>query len=253
MDGTTSQVVFERSMDGRFYVQRGGTVLTSVLDDGNFQTWASYQFRVVIHNTAGIIQVRKNGSTTNLIDLTGANTRASANSYANKLQLYNNNGAYHDDIWLNDTTGTLNNSWPGDVRIITQFPSGAGTSTQFTPSTGSNWQCVDEAPLNGDTDYVSSSTVGHKDLYTVAALGVTPTSIKCVSPFALVKKADAGAREVGVRHLSGATEQTVASHSGLTSSTYQYVGGALETDPNTSAAWTLANVNAQQVGPVIVA
>jgi hypothetical protein len=43
---------------------------------------------------------------------------------------------YIDDIALNDTSGTVNNSWCGNGTIIGLHPNGAGNYTQFTNSTG---------------------------------------------------------------------------------------------------------------------
>jgi len=45
-----------------------------------------------------------------------------------------------------------NAGWIGQTRIQGLAVSGAGTTTQFDPSTGSNYECVNEVPYS-DTDY----------------------------------------------------------------------------------------------------
>lgn len=58
------------------------------------------------------------------------------------------------------------------VASETEVPTGAGATTQWTPSAGSNWQNVDDAvgAPDADSTYNESSTAGHMDLFTKAAL-----------------------------------------------------------------------------------
>jgi len=102
-------------------------------------------------------------------------------------------------------------------------------------------------PVDGDSSYVASNTVGHTDLYNVAPLPVVPMTIHAVEPFALVRKVDSGLRTSAVRHRSAATEQSVAVNTGIGQS-YTFTGEILHTDPATDAAWTVDGVNDQQVG-----
>ncbi len=254
-DGGTQQVSLRiDTATGTTSLRRGnqdGTTIGSVYGPIS-AFWQSWQFRIVFHNTTGVFELRRNGATTNMISLSGQNTRSTANNYFNRFGFACTNTCYIDDIWLNDTTGASNNSWCGDIRVITQVPTGAGSSTQFTPSTGSNWQCVDDMPNNGETDYVQSSTVGHKDLYAMSALGSTAGTIRGVNVFGMVKKMDAGARTAGIRHVSGATESTLVSSDALSSS-YMLMSSHQALDPNTGLAWTQSGVESQQIGPIVVA
>jgi hypothetical protein len=66
-----------------------------------------------------------------------------------------------------------------------------------------------------------------------------------------MQKSDAGSRTAAVQLKSGAT--TVASPTlTLTTSGWQWAWRMDLTDPNTSAAWTAAAVNAAQIGPTVV-
>lgn len=79
--------------------------------------------------------------------------------------------AYFDDIALNDTTGSRDNSWCGDGHIIALTPSADAGPQQFVGSDGNsvnNYQLVDEFPVNltaGAGDYVESSVNGQSDFY----------------------------------------------------------------------------------------
>lgn len=72
-----------------------------------------------------------------------------------------------DDVAINDTLGSTDNSWCGDGHVIGLIPNGNGDSSQLTGSDGNstdNYLLVDEIPAN-TTDYVESATPGHIDLY----------------------------------------------------------------------------------------
>jgi len=74
--------------------------------------------------------------------------------------------AYWDDYAVNDTTGTVNNSFPGRGGIEWLGPEAAGNETQFTPvGAEDNWDCVDERPPDDDATYVTSNTLNAYDLY----------------------------------------------------------------------------------------
>jgi len=150
-DGSTNQVSICFDEVGAILIRSGGTTGTTIGSAAagtvSANTWNSYQFRIVIHNTTGSVEIRQNGGTTPLISITNVNTRAgSTNEYVNGYAIVantaatNTNGAAEivvDDIFINSTTGTAPIGWPGDVRIYTQAPVAAGLTTDFTPEPAS--------------------------------------------------------------------------------------------------------------------
>lgn len=80
---------------------------------------------------------------------------------------------YMDNIVLDDA------NWIGQTFIQAIAPTAAGNSTGWTPSTGSNWDCVEEIPVS-DTNYVSINSNDVTDTYTTANLSGTINSVKCV-------------------------------------------------------------------------
>ena len=98
-------------------------------------TWYAFEFEVLISNTAGYMNVRKNGNPVNdFASATNLNTRTTANNYANRLQVGGNvtlNAQNFDDLlWRSDATSV---PWVGDVRCYTRMPA-SDASTQFSKS-----------------------------------------------------------------------------------------------------------------------
>lgn len=136
-------------------------------------------------------------------------------------------------------------------------PASASSTTAGSPySTATitptaNYGLVNEALQDGDTTYVYSSTNGHEDLYDLADLTATPTSIVAVNSRMYAKKSDAGTRNAQLRVKSGATE--VGGTDTAMNTVYSWLNRVDTVDPNTSAAWTAAAINALQVGPKVTA
>lgn len=156
-----------------------------------------------------------------------------------------------DDIAVNDVAGSVNNGRAGDGRVVLLSPNGAGTTTQFVrggTDTGANYSQVNELPPSL-TQYVGSPTVGNRDLYTLQDLPVAVQSINVVEVLALAQNSDAGGGSLAPTVKSGATTNE-ATAVGLSTSA-GYITGRWETDPNTSAAWGAAAVNALEAGATV--
>jgi len=108
-----------------------------------------------------------------------------------------------------------------------------------------NSSLLTESLADGDTTYVYSATLNAEDLYDVDNLPYTPISIVMLQGRALVKKTDAGTRSGDLQIKSSGT---VVSSTLPLSSTYSWLNYNAPTDPATGVAWTLAGVNAVQLG-----
>ena len=127
-------------------------------------------------------------------------------------------------------------------------PNGGGSETAFTPSTGSNYQNVNEIPETGDSNYNQSATLNDTDTY---AFGDLPsgTSIKAIQVNSIARKTSAGSRTfANVTRISG-TDYPSSNFSAL--DTYSNYYNILEENPNTSSAWTTTDVNAAEFGITI--
>lgn len=213
--------------------------------------WHYWEFDVYLA-ASGTITVRCDGGP--FWTLSGVNTAAFQSS-VNGVGWGAGNGAaeyWVADLYVCDTTGSYNNSFLGDIRVDTIYPDGAGLAADFSrggSDSGTNWGQIDETGLsNGDTDYNYSSTVGHQDLVTFGSLATTSGTVKAVTHSLYARKADAGSR--AIRGLVRPTTTTTYSSSsdrylGLS---YGYLHDILETNPDDSQPWEIADVNGAQFG-----
>lgn len=255
MDGTTRQVQLGVISTGELRLYRGNSQLTTIATSSGLglQTgvWYFIELKVVVDGTAGQYEVRVNGAPIAALTATGANTRATTNNYANvAIGGAPGSNSDIDDFYVCDGTGSANNNFLGDRRVITLLPDGAGNYTQWTPSAGSNFQCVDEASMNSDTDYVSSSTAAQKDTYNFGAVGIAGT-VAGIQVNGAIRKDDAGSRTVRRIVRVGATDYNGANVSVLDSYAYS-IAEVLQTNPATSAAWTVSDINSIEVGVELV-
>jgi hypothetical protein len=154
-------------------------------------------------------------------------------------------------------TGATNNSRTSTTVAYASFPTASpavnagqnqfASITNITPTVSAEF--VNETLQDGTTSYVYDSTVSDADFYNIAGIGVTPASVIAVTTRGFIEKSDAGTRSGAVQLKSGAT--TVQSASLALSTSFVWLFRTDTVDPNTSAAWTPANVNSVQIGPIV--
>lgn len=176
-DGATAQCSIVFRLDGSIILTSGasnGTVLATYSNAFTAaNTWYAFEFEVLISNTAGYMNVRKNGNTSNdFASATNLNTRAgTANNYANRLTLGCTTGAnnqYIDDLlWRSDAASV---PWVGDIRCFTRRPA-SDAAVQWTPS-GS---AVPLTPVTQTTTISSNTTTPRYTLFTAPATGTVAT------------------------------------------------------------------------------
>lgn len=231
---------------GAIQVSRGFTTSTVVLGTSapvlSTGTWFHLGVELVRHASAGSINVYVDG--VSVLSLTGINTNADSVDrigFAANFQ-----SLVIDDYYICNT-----NAWLGEARVSPLPPTADTAQKDFTPSTGSsNYACVDEQPPN-TTDYVSSTTVGAKDLYDITDLSYTPLNILGVKVSMYASKDEITTRTVRPIIKSGGTSSNGTTQA--LSSTNKFLSSIWAVDPNTSAAWTKSGVDALQVGMEIVA
>lgn len=140
--------------------------------------------------------------------------------------------------------------FPGLTMFSPMFPSAAGNSAQWSPSSGSNWDCVEEVPgsLN---QYVSEDTNGQLDLYTMTnpSFPETPSVIKGMQIHALSRKV--GSPSVSGVKLSLRTNSTnydSASKTPGTDASPNHINNYWATNPDDSAAWETSDLDNLEAG-----
>lgn len=159
-DAGTAQITFRLTTTGAVEVFRGTTSGTRIGISNPAVTpdnqWVYMECNAVLSAT-GSYEVKIDGTQVLLSGAGLANTITTANSYANQLYLVGY--AYYDDLYLTD------GAFLGDCRVDCLFPTASGSYTQHTPSTGSNWQNVDDSSPDQGTTYNSSGVSGTIDTY----------------------------------------------------------------------------------------
>ena len=221
-----------------------GTSAAGTITLGAFQY---IEIEATISDTIGTFNVYVDG--VSVLALTNVDTRNGTPTTVNQVQIGSGSiqiAALFDDLYVTDTATRL-----GECRVEPLVPT-SDAAVAFVPSTGaSNFALVDEATVNGDTDYVSGSTVGDSDLYGLGDLSDTPTTIHAVVVSAFAEKTDAASRSIGLQAKSGATT-SVSGNLAVNAAygKYEYI---LQNDPNGAVAWTGAAVNAMQAGMKVAA
>jgi len=243
-NGTTQLARLRRNPSSGFLEIRRGTSYGTLLATGaiavNVGTPVLIEVHYKPHNTEGIFQVKVGGILD--IDFTGDTTDGATAIDAIRL---GGDGGYYSSCWF-DNVVIDNAAWPGNTRIQAIKPTGAGNSTQWTPSAGANYQCVDEVPPS-ESDFVSTNTIGQLDLYAAGDLAGTIGSVKCVQLQALAKAEGSpsphnlqlAVRTNGADYFSG--DKAVPSSSTQLSNLW-------EANPATAAPWQEAEVNAMEIG-----
>ncbi len=230
----------------------GGSSLGVSTGSLNLGQWYYIEAKVLMSNGSGTAELKVDGvvvdSATGLDTITTGSTASVDKMVVNGSIILN---VSIDDFYVADTSGSGLTDYAGDVKIEQLLPDGAGSSTQFTPLSGSNFQNVDDAQSDGDTSYNSSSTTGHKDLFTCGNLSSSADTIYAVQIFNKFKKDDVGARTLRGKILSNVTEGNGATV-GSDASFYNAHSDIFEVDPDTSSAWTESGVNAVEIGYEIV-
>ena len=250
-DGATLQDELRLNSSGTLSVTRNGTVLGTSTLMLTPTVYYYLEWRVTIHDTTGSYDVRVNG--VSWLSATNVDTKNTATVGADSVELgVRDNGlgnTDYDDLYICDGTGTTNNTLLGDCRVDCLLPTGDGSNSAWTVSTGTTHSTlVDEPAPNDNTDYVSTATTSARDSYAMGDLpAMTAPVIYGLQQSSSLAKDDAGTRQV--KHLlkSGATTVTGGTTHTLASS-FTYYRDIWEQDPNTAAAWTTAAVNALEAG-----
>lgn len=153
----------------------------------------------------------------------------------------------YDDWYICDTTGSNNNDFMGAVKIETLLPDAAGDSSDFTPSAGSNYQNVDEVPIDTTTYNESLATTGNKDLFNIDSLSAISGNVKGVQVTSYAISTEGQVITVEGLVKSSITENNAGTFY-IGSDIYQPFSAVWETDPTLGGSWSVSNINTLQIG-----
>lgn len=273
VDGYPLALVFFDSADNKLHVAYQGS-------DGNYydvspdqpsgvisaDTW--YRVELYIKMTNGNtmnFEAKLNGTT--FCTVTGQTTwNYGTTASMRYLALYSYAGigetVNFDDWAVNDPSGSYQNSWCGDGKIVHLNPNAAGDNTDWTPSTGANYDAVNDVPPGAA--YVYSTTADQIDDYNLQSHGDagigdgdTISLIQVGSRFKISStlstdpdyvirfKCSASGTVVESGNLSGTGSTTIRSHRTALPRIYQLTSYI---NPDDSEAMTPTDLDSAQVG-----
>lgn len=260
-DGATvTHLQLSWTSTGVLQLHRGaGTTLLASSASGLVaaSTYYYIEIEATVDDTVGICNVRLNGNV--VISFTGdtrnAGTAASLDTIFYTNPLTTSTSTFIDDVYVcNNVTSAdptrPNNTFLGPwVRVQTLQPNGAGSSTQFTPTSGANYTTVNDTP-DTTTSYNADAVSGHRDLFTMDDLVAGSSVVFGVHQVMHARQLDAGAALIKHAQKSGATISYGANHS--LSAVVDVYEDTFETNPATGLAWTEAEVDALEAGYEVV-
>ena len=229
-------------------IYRGGTLLASSASEvfNPLNAFVHLQVWFKPLNTGGRFVVKVNDAI--VIDFTGDTTDSQEYCDGIKFHALHNTGTtitYWDDVCINDSSGTTNNSYPGLARLQPVRVVGAGTTTQLSRGgidLGANYRQVresgEETFLQGSLDQLDLYTVDVPDLPAGAAIQnvITTVAGKSTSGSGLVASLVRGATTTGT-----GSDKTLTSV-GMS------IQEAWPLNPDDSAAWAEADLANLQIG-----
>lgn len=154
-----------------------------------------------------------------------------------------------DDAIAWDASGSYFNGMPVTPRrIFLQRPSADGDVIQWTPTSGTNWQAVDDTDWSGGVG-VTAEVGALKDVYQLTDLGATPASIDAV--VVKTKVQNTGDNPAQLQHVVRNTDGTesVSGLQAVPTVAPAVLKSVFYRDP-AGQLWTTTLVNALQAGQI---
>jgi len=216
------------------------TFIDQVSVDNLYGRWFYIGFKLHVSNNYGIVIVELDGEEVwNLTDLNTAYYDPAIP--VSKVVLSAKGYTYFDDIKFKT------DAIPGVGGLEVLFPTGSGSYSGWTPSAGTPYQCIDEAPASyTDYLYADSDTLNIKHSFTHGTLSSYYNNIPCVAVAGIAKTDESGPG--GLRTFIENNGTVSAGGTVAVGIGSKYIYQFLELDPATSSAWTKSGINATEFG-----
>ncbi len=245
----TEQLKLVITTSQKISVMRGGSSLlpigTTTISTG---VWQYLELKTKINKLAGTGSYHVKLNDVTEITSTLNNTANSGSDGANSFKFFGVQGVSFDDIYICDSTGTVNNDFLGGRTSVKLFtPTANGSESDWTGS----FSDIDDILSDNDTSYINTSITGDIDLFKFTRNMFDLINVDGIQINSLSRKDDVGDR--GIKHVIKAdvSGSPTSVENGLTvnfspltivpfpmSDTYVNNYTISETDPDTTSAWT---------------
>jgi len=216
IDGTTAHMELRlNATTGIFTTTRNGTLVQTGTTVLTMNTEYYVEWRVVIADaTNGVSILHVDGVPDGGINASNLDTRNAGNASADRVVLscyrYTVGDIRFKDIYINDNSGGVDDTFWGPIEVATLVPSadgsgGGGGTNDWAPLSSTNVSNVDDAAADGDTSYNATSTNGDIDTFTMTDTGFASGTVKGVEWVGELRRVDASstARVAPVLRISG--------------------------------------------------
>lgn len=225
-----------------------GTSTTPVV---TANAWRHLECKVLIHLTAGTVEVRAEGIT--VLNLSGIRTLGNVGSPATSVGIVSvlspqdggSPAMYLKDYIIWDSTGAANTNFMGSCQVLKLTPNG-DTTLGWTPSTGTTgYNLINETTPDDDGTYISAPfPLPGNSQFTLTDLPLNVSSVRGVQLMHRSRKTDGGDGNIQTSAVSGANTGNGADRPITTA--YTYMWDIFDLDPSGSA-WSRTLVNALQL------
>ena len=153
------------------------------------------------------------------------------------------------DLYIADNTGSGVVSWLGaDTYVVQPLSAAVDTSGWLTHGTSTGAAVVNSA--DGDATYMYTRTIGTNQTYTPEAYALWPTDITNIAAVKVSAVARSGPIPAAIKHIyeNSSNVITPISDSLQLTAAYKVRATQLEQNPNTSVAWTKADIETGSFG-----
>jgi len=150
-----------------------------------------------------------------------------------------------DDLWIKNDTDTIQ----PEVKILALFPNAAGADSECTPvGEATNYMNVDEHQQDFDSTYNLVDT-GEKDSFNMQPITdqVSAGVVHALVARFFVKGDVGNTEQLRPYVISGGTKYNGTAQN-VVEGRYTYIQEIWETNPDTSIAWTVSELDAVQIG-----
>jgi len=233
------------SADGSVSVMRGSSTVLATSAPGLVQagTWYYAEMAITCDNVNGSFEVRLDGVT--ILSGSEMDTRQSDTGLLWGASVWYAQ-QYSTDYYVND------GGFLGDCIIDTLMPMAAGSHGDWTPSSGTRLECIDDpGDIDEDATYNSSNTAGASDTFSMDAL---PTrsgfNVLAVALNITARNDGSGASRIAPVVRIGGIDYVGSPISTIgTYKTYQVL---YELNPATAGPWTKADLDGAEFGYAVV-
>lgn len=191
-DAGGRQVGLSLNSTGNLLVTSSGSTLLTTTKVILPSTWYYVELKVVLNSAStGTAEIHVNGNGWG----SATGVTASSGSLADTIFIKGAGAPRIDDLFILDTSGSINNDFWGDMRIESVFPTSDAFYQQWTLSSGSRgWALLDDVPYNV-ANYISSGSLGQKHDFLMGTPQAGTGSIKAVQMDYLADKNDITLRQ----------------------------------------------------------